>query len=67
MKENKNKRFKMLDIARDGRGLSKKPENRSGLKRFFRTYFDNFCKIISVNIFMVLGNFPLIFLIATLS
>ena len=65
MKE--NKRFKFLDIARDGRGLSKAPENRSGLKRFFRTLFDNFGKIVSVNIFMVLGNFPVIFLIAVLS
>ena len=62
-----NKRFKMLSIARDGKGLSKKPENRSGFKRFFRTLFDNFGKIVSVNIFMVLGNFPLIFLIAVLS
>lgn len=61
-----NKRFK-LSIARDGKGLSKKPENRSGFKRFFRTLFDNFGKIVSVNIFMVLGNFPAIFLIAVFS
>lgn len=68
MKDNKNnKRFKMLSIARDGKGLSKTPENRSGFKRFFRTLFDNFGKIVSANIFMVLGNFPVIFLIAVLS
>ncbi len=68
VKDNKNnKRFKMLNIARDGKGLSKAPENRSGFKRFFRTLFDNFGKIVSVNIFMVLGNFPVIFLIAVFS
>ena len=67
MKDNKPKRFKLLDIARDGKGLSKTVENRSGLKRFFRTYFDNFGKIVSTNIFMVLGNFPVIFLIAVFS
>ncbi len=67
MKDTKNKRFRLLDITRDGKGLSKAPENRSGLKRFFRTLFDNFGKIVSANIFMVLGNFPVIFLIAVLS
>ncbi len=63
----KNKKL-FLNIARDGKGLSKESNlKKSGLKRFFLTYKDNFGKITSLNIFMVIGNFPLIFLIATLS
>ncbi len=63
-----NKRLRLFDITRDGKGLSKNtPDKIGGLKRFFISYKDNFGKITSTNIFMVLGNFPLIFLIATLS
>ena len=66
--KNTNKRLKLLDIARDGKGLSKKDAPKNGsLKRFFISYRDNFGKITSVNIFMVIGNFPIIFLILTLS
>lgn len=66
--KDKKKKFKFLDITRDGKGLSKTKAAQNGsLKRFFISYKDNFGKITTVNIFMVLGNFPLIFLIATLS
>lgn len=63
-----NKRLRLFDITRDGKGLSKNSNDKvGGIKRFFISYKDNFGKITSVNIFMVIGNFPLIFLIATLS
>lgn len=62
------KRLRLFDITKDGKGLSKNSQdNPGGFKRFFISFKDNFGKITSVNIFMVLGNFPLIFLIATLS
>ena len=65
---NNRKKFKFLDITRDGKGLSKTKATANGtLKRFFISYKDNFGKITTANIIMVLGNFPLIFLIATLS
>lgn len=69
MKEQKNKKqFLKLDISRDGKGISKKePLNPSGLKRFFITCKNNFNKLILINIIMVLGNAPILFLIATLS
>lgn len=68
MKNEKKSRFRMLDLQRDGKGISKKdPLSPSGLKRFFITYKNNFGKLIYVNIFMVLGNFPIFFLIVTLS
>ena len=62
------KRFRLFDFQRDGRGISKNNDlPPSSLKRFFRTYWENLGKIVGVNIFFVLGNFPLIFLIITLS
>ena len=63
-----NQRLRLFDITRDGKGLSKNSNEKiGGFKRFFISYKDNFGKIMSANIFMVIGNFPLIFLIATLS
>lgn len=64
----KKSRFKLFDITRDGKGLGKNNNiSRSGFKRFFISYKDNIGKIISVNIFMVLGNFPIFFLVAALA
>ena len=66
--KDKNKKLRILDITRDGKGLSKTKAAQNGsVKRFFISYKDNFGKITTANIFMVLGNFPLFFLIATLS
>ena len=68
MKDTRNKRLRLFDIQRDGKGISKKEKLPvSGLKRFFITLKNNFGKIVSVNMFMVLGNFPLFFLLITLS
>lgn len=68
MKDKKTKRLRIFDFQRDGRGISKRDADLGpGFKRFFITYKNSFSKLVSVNIFMVLGNFPLIFLIANLS
>ena len=68
LKKEKKKGILKLDIARDGKGISKKENlNPSGLKRFFITLKNNMGKLTLVNILMVLGNAPLIFVIATLS
>ena len=65
---NDNKRLKLIDIAKDGKGISKKESlNPSGIKRFFLTYKNNFGKLILVNMLMVLGNFPAMFLVAVLA
>ena len=67
MSNDKNKRFKLLDIARDGKGIGKKPEySPSGIKRFFISFKDSFWKLLTVNIIMIIGNIPIMFLIATL-
>lgn len=66
-KNNGNKRLRLFDITRDGKGISKSSSELGwGLKRFFITFKDNFNKIFYCNIFFVLGNFPLLFLIATI-
>lgn len=60
--------MRLFDITRDGKGVSKKDSDLgTGLKRFFVTYKNHFNKILTVNIIMVLGNFPILFLVAALS
>ncbi|MBE6635091.1 MAG: DUF624 domain-containing protein [Ruminococcaceae bacterium] len=67
-KNDKNKRLRLFDLQKDGKGISKNQADLGpGLKKFFISYKNNFNKLISVNIFMVLGNFPIIFLICNLS
>lgn len=68
MEKNKKKRFRLFDITRDGKGISKEKANmKPGLKKFFITLKENFGKIVTVNIIFVLCNFPAIFLVAVLS
>ncbi len=68
MDKKRNKKFKLFDITRDGKGISKKRADMTpGLKRFFITFKENFNKIVTVNIIFVLGNFPLFFIVAALS
>ena len=68
MKNSEKKRFKFFDMQRDGRGVSKLEQmSESGLKRFFFTLKNSFGKITTLNIIFVLGNFPIIFLLITLS
>lgn len=63
----KKKKFKLFDTQREGRGVSKAEANLPpGLKKFFILYRRDFFRLLSVNLFILLGNFPLIFpLIAT--
>ena len=64
----KYKRLRIFDFTRDGKGVSKSAADlEPGFKRFFLTLKNNLGKLVSVNIFMVLGNFPLVFLICNLS
>lgn len=64
----KKPRFRLFDITRDGKGISKNaPVLEPGIKKFFVLLKNNFGRLVSVNIFLVLGNFPLFFLIVTLA
>ena len=62
------KRLKLIDISKDGKGISKnKVVLKPGIKRFFVSYKNNFGKLVYVNIFFVIGNFPIFFLLLALS
>lgn len=70
MNKNKKKggRLRLINLDRDGKGVSKSAaDQKPGLKKFFITFGNHFNKLVSVNIFFILGNFPFIFLIANLS
>ncbi len=63
--QNLRKTFRLYDPTKEGKGVSKTAsELPMGFRRFFLTFKDNIGKLVSVNILMVLGNFPLLFAIA---
>ena len=67
-KKSEKRRFKIIDLQREGPGVSKRAADMgTGMKRFFFSFKENFDKILYANIFMVLGNFPILFLIMALS
>ncbi len=58
----KEKKFKLFDFNKDGKGVD--PHEDDGppnLVRFFKQYKRKFSRLLSVNIFMVLGCFPVFF------
>lgn len=58
----KKRRFRLFDSQREGRGISKDDVyTKPDLKGFFIKYKLYFTRLLSVNILMILGNFPLIF------
>lgn len=60
--ETKKRKFKLFDTQREGRGVEKGQEyTKTDLKGFFIKYKNCFPRLLTVNLMMVLGNFPLIF------
>lgn len=60
--ETKKRKFKLFDSQREGRGVEKGEEyTKTDLKGFFIKYKNCFARLLTVNLMMVLGNFPLIF------
>lgn len=61
--EQKNKRkFKLFDTQREGKGVEKDDVyTKTDLRGFFIKYKRCFTRLLSVNLLMILGNFPLIF------
>lgn len=56
------KKFKLFDFNKDGKGVSKDDvDGPPNLSTFFKKYKRKFSRLLSVNIFMVLGNFPIFF------
>ncbi len=64
----KKKRFKLFDSQREGKGVTKEQANLPpSLKKFFILYKRDFTRLLTVNILMVFGNFPVFFLLLALS
>ena len=60
--EKKKKSFKLFDTQREGRGIEKSDVyTKTDLKGFFLKYKEWFPNLLTVNLLIVLGNFPLIF------
>lgn len=60
--EEKKKKFNLFDMNRDGKGVEKGDFiSTPDLKGFFKSYKSRFGRLLSVNIFMILGNFPFLF------
>lgn len=61
------KEFKLFNFNKDGKGVKKEPEGPKNLKNFFPHFKNKFTKLVSVNMFYIFGNFPVLFLIFALS
>ena len=62
------RRFRLFNSQREGKGVSKQDANLPpNLKKFWIIYKENFFgKLVTLNMMMILGNFPVIFLIMAL-
>lgn len=66
--ENKKRKFKLFDTQREGLGVEKSDVyTKTDLKGFFIRYKTYFTRLLSVNLLMVFGNFPIIFALIALS
>ena len=64
----KKRKFKLFDTQREGKGVSKDDVyTKPDLKGFFIKYKQSFGRLLSVNLLMVLGNFPLLFFLFSLA
>ncbi len=60
--EQKKKKFKLFDLYRDGKGVEKEEVGPPNLKNFFKLFGRKFTKLLSVNLYMLLGLIPLVIL-----
>jgi len=61
------KEFKLFDFNKNGKGVKKEPEGPKNLPNFFKHYKNKFTRLITVNMYYIFGNFPILFLILALS
>ncbi len=61
------KEFKLFDFNKEGKGVKKEPEGPKNLKNFFPHFKNKFTKLVTVNMFYIFGNFPILLLLFALS
>lgn len=55
------KEIKLFDFNKDGKGVKKEPEGPKNLKNFFKYFGIKFTRLITVNMYYIFGNFPILF------
>lgn len=58
---NKFNIYNLFNPAKDGKGVKKEPDAPRNLQYFFKLYSRNFGRLMTVNAFIVFGNFPFLF------
>ena len=59
--------FKLFNYSLEGKGVKKEPEGPKNLKNFFISYARKFGQLVTVNIYYVFGNFPVLFAMLAIS
>ena len=65
----KKKKFKLFDTQREGKGIKKEDvlKLKPNLRGFFTYLRRDFSRLVTINVFLLFGNFPLIFAILAFS
>lgn len=61
------KEFKIFDWNKEGKGVKKEPEGPKNLQNFFKYFSSKFTRLVTVNMFYIFGNFPILFLLLAVS
>lgn len=61
------KEIKLFKYDLEGKGVKKEPEGPKNLKNFFKYFLNKFTRLVTVNMFIVLGNFPILFFLLGMS
>ncbi|MCI8387939.1 MAG: DUF624 domain-containing protein [Clostridiales bacterium] len=61
------KEFKLFNYSLEGKGVKKEPEGPKNLKNFFKHFGSKFTRLVTVNMYYIFGNFPILFAILAMS
>lgn len=61
------KEIKLFNYTLEGKGVKKEPEGPKNLKNFFKHFGSKFTRLITVNMYYIFGNFPILFAMLALS
>lgn len=61
------KEFKIFNWNKEGKGVKKEPEGPKNLQNFFKYFGSKFTRLVTVNMYYIFGNFPILFLLLAVS
>ncbi len=53
--------FKLFNYSLEGKGVKKEPEGPKDLPHFFKHFGNKFTRLVTVNMYYIFGNFPILF------